>query len=232
MTPVVLAWDNENTLSPYPLTKSFGYDSLLIDANFVQFDSFIPVLKSIQLTDDSITLIINFDFVTKKLVYTISELVTPGATKTIKHNDRYLGTLVFGTGIGKFINSNGNQTLLTVNIPFLAHTVRSIPSKAGVFTLDDKYGNLTFLSDNYISYDVTDNDVTFNAVAYPALSNEPYLKTLNSVGPTNNSVFIKNTDIIKVAGDSSTVTVSLVGTRLESLTKANAILVTTDGGAQ
>lgn len=231
MKPVVLAWNNETTLTPFPLTKSFSYDSFLIDANFIQFDGFVPVLKSIQLVDGSIQLTIVFDRTVKILSYLVSELITPGSSKVIRHNNRYLGSLTFGTGVGKLIGSVGNQTLIPLNIPFLASIVKSIPSKAGVYSIDNKYGDLDFTSDAYISYAVDGNEIEFNAVHYPALSTEPFLKTLNSVGPTNNSVFIKNTDIIKIGGDNSTINISLVGTSLSSLTKANAIIVTTDGGA-
>ena len=224
-----LSWTTETSLSPYPLSKSFGYDSFLIDANFVQFDGFVPILKTIKVADASLEITIKFDLVEKKLSYLKTDITTIGSLKKIYDNERYLGTLVFGSGVTALIGSLGNQSTVTVNLPFLAHTVKAIPSGAGLYSIDAKYGELSFSSDNYISYDVDDNDIEFNAVAYPPASEELYLKTLNSVGPTNNNVFIKNTDIIKVTGGTSTVTISLVGSTLKGLLHSGSVIVTSDG---
>ncbi len=226
MNPVVLSWTNETALTPYPLVKSFGYDGLFIDANFIQFDGFVPVLNTIKVADDNIEITITFDSGPQVLVYTISSVSVIGTTKYVYDGDRYLGTLVFGNGVGRFLNNKGNQVTLAINIPFLSHTTKSISSTAGVYSIDGKYGNLQFTSDENINYEVDAGDITFNAIALPAVVNTNYLKTLNSVGPLDNSVFIKNTDIVKVTGSTPTVTISLVGSVPGGVTQTNAIIVT------
>lgn len=229
MNPIVLAWQNENNLTPYPLARSFGYDGFLIDANFIQFDGFIPTLSKIKLTDDSIQLTLIIDSGSKVVTYTISSL-TAGAQQLIYDGARYIGLLVFGAGVSKFVDAKGNQSTTNVNIPFLPHLVKSIPSSAGVFAINNLYGALEFTSDAYVNYSIDSNDITFNAIAVPPEINENYLKTLNSVGPLANSVFIKNTDIIKVTGGAAVVTLSLVGNTNNGITQTNSVIVTSDGG--
>jgi hypothetical protein len=227
----VASWLTETTLTPYPLVKSFGYDSFLIDANFIQFDNFVPTLKSITVTDSTLEITIAFDLVTKTITEDISNISTIGSSLAVYDNSRYLGTLVFGSGVQRFVDAVGNNTTLKPNISFLPHIVKSIPSKCGVFALNSLWGELTFASDEYISYLVTANDIVFNAVAYPESAEEPYLKTLNLIGPTNNSVFIKSSDLVKVTGQNSTVTISMVGNKLSDTMKSEAIIVTSDDNA-
>lgn len=230
MTPAVLPWNNENSLTPFPLVASFGYDSFLTDANFIQFDNFVPTLVSIKLSDAYIDLTLNLDDGLKTFSFLSTDISTPGTWRAIALGNRYIGTLVFGAGVAKVLASKGNQTTIPVNKSFLPHLVKSIPTKAGVYSIDSKYGELTLSSDDYISYDVTGNNVTFKAISLPPEVNDNYLKTLNLVGPENNSVFIKNTDIIKVTGGASVVTVSLVGNAPGGMTQTNSIIVTSDGG--
>lgn len=224
----VYSWTSETSLTPHPLTKSFGYDSLLLDANFVQFDNFVPVLKTIKLNDDKLEITIQFDLLLKTITPLITDIDSSGDYVKIYDGSRYLGTLVFGLGVTRFLASVGDQTTLTINTPFLAHLVKSIPSTCGVYSINEEFGPLSFTSDANINYIVSGQDIEFNAIAYPAASADNYLKTLNSVAPTDNSVFIKSTEIIKVRGQSSTVEVSLVGNSLSDLFKANSIIVTSD----
>lgn len=230
MRPVTINWLNETSLTPYPLTKSFGYDGFFVDANFVQFDNFIPILNYIRFFQKQVEVSITFDRLTKIIYLDEDYYETINSSIRITESGRYLGLLKFGSGLKKFVTESGEQRQLNVNTKFLSHLVKSIPSKSGIYTIDNEYGDLSFLSDNYISYDVADTTVTFNAVYYPPIENELYLKTLNLVGPENNNVFIKNTDIIKVYGEASTVVLSLVGTNPKGLTKPSAIIVTSDGG--
>jgi hypothetical protein len=230
MKPAILNWLNETSLTPYPLVKSFGYDGFFIDAHFIQFDNFVPLLNYIRFFNSNVEISITFDTFTKVLLLSSEDYDTLNFVLRITEAGRYIGLLKFGQGLKKFVNEAGEQKKININTKFLSCLVRSIPSKAGVFTIDNNYGELSFLNDDYIYYEVDDKTVTFNAVYYPPIEDELYLKTLNSVGPTNNSVFIKNTDIIKVSSEPSTVILSLVGTNLKGLTKPSAIIVTNDGG--
>jgi len=231
----VPSWLTETSLTPYPLTKSFGYDSFLMDAQFVQFDGFVPTLVSIYVQEGNVTFKIQFDLSLLSFTTALSDIAAVGSVLRLTDGDRYLGKLVFGYGVPRIINEVGDNTTFTLNTPFLANTVRSIPSKCGVFAINSVYGDIAITSDSYINYEIENisdtHNITFNAIAFPAQSTEPYLKTLNSVGPTHNSVFIKNTPIIKVAAQNSVVTISMVGTNPSELTKPNAIIVTSDDNA-
>lgn len=226
----VPSWLTETSLTPYPLTKSFGYDALFTDAEFIQFDNFVPTLKSIVIQDSTITFTITFDLYTRSFSSPVDDISTIGSTLRLAVSDRYLGKLVFGSGLALLVASIGNDKTLTTNIKFLPHVVKSIPSNCGIFAINDQYGDLTFDHDTHISYetgvDPDLHEITFNAIAYAISPNTPYLKTLNSVGPTNNSVFIKSTDLLKVSGQASTVEISLVGSIL-----SNSIIVTSDDNA-
>ena len=226
MNTNISSWLTEHTLTPYPLTKSFGYDGFIIDANFIQFDNFIPVLQTISLNSTNIFITIIFDKVTKILDCAISSINTVGSELRIYDGARYLGLLVFGSGVQRFVDSNTDNITLDLNLGFLPHTVKSIPSNCGVFALNNQFGALGFTSDDNINYDVAGNDITFNAIYVPPSPDTPYLKTLNIVGPTLNSVFIKSTELIKVSGQSSTVEISLIGNTLNT----NPIITTTGDG--
>jgi hypothetical protein len=231
MTQVgVLSWNNENALTPYPLTKSFGYDSFLLDAQFIQFDNFVPTLRSITVSNDDVLIDILFD--TGSIITTIpkDDLGGAGVVKKIYDGERYVAKLVFGIGADTLINEDvPNLTTKRINVPFLASTVRSIPTKAGVFSIADLYGAVELESDEFISYDVEvlDAEVTFNAISGFQYEDELYLKTLNLIGPTNNSVFLKDNQVIKIhpAGTGS-IEISLVGTELGAITKAEEVIVT------
>jgi len=206
----VLSWNNESALSPYPLVNSFGYDDLLIDANFIQFDGFVPVLKSISAANNIIEFIIQFDNLIKTITVNKLDLLGVAYPITIKEGTRYLGKIVLGPNAVYLYDELANRTL-TLNIKFLAFLVKSIPSNAGVYKLQSNFGELALTSDENIWYNVGGNDVEFNAVSFGALSSEPYLKSLNTVLPTANSVFIQDSETIKITPGTNTFTVSLRG---------------------
>lgn len=207
----ILNWSNEASLTPYPLIKSFGLDDLLLDANFIQFDNFIPIFKKITSDVLGVTITIQFDLSLEEIFIPVADVLETGTIKKVYSNNRYLGRLVFGKSLSLF--TTDIKKTITTNIPFLSHLVKSIPSRSGVYSIDSLYGDLVFLSDNNIYYEVAGAVITFNAAHVDTLSNTPYLKTINSVGPTANSVFIIDSDIIKVSVTGlSTIRVSLVGT--------------------
>lgn len=223
----VLPWTNENSLTPYPLTRSFGYDTLLVDANFIQFDGFVPILKSISRDDDSLVFTIQFDLEQVDLTVDIPEML-PGVTVPISSSGRFLGSLTVGTGTSRFVdNALGTQSVIELNIPFISSLVKSIPSTAGVYSIESKYGDLTFEHDSKIWYDVDGQDVTFNAVSGLDYDGELYLKTLNSVSPIDHGVRMEDNQVIKIRSTApSVIEISLVGTELSTATKPDAIIVT------
>lgn len=206
----VLSWNNESNLSPYPLVNSFGYDDLIVDANFVQFDNFIPILQTVSAANNLFEFIIKFDNLTKTIVVNKLDLLGSPYTIIIKEGTRYLGKLILGANAVNLYDTLANRTL-TINTKFLSFLVKSIPSKAGVYKLQSNFGELAITSDNYIWYNLNGNNVEFNAVAFGQFSDDPYLKSVNSVLPTNNSVYIQDSDTVKITPSNNTFTVSLRG---------------------
>jgi hypothetical protein len=206
----VLSWNNESGLSPYPLVKSFGYDDLIIDANFIQFDNYVPILQTIIASDDIFQFTIKFDNLIKTIIVNKLDLLGTPHTVLIKESTRYLGKIVLGTNAANLYDELANRTL-TLNIAFLSFLVKSIPSTAGVYKLQSNFGELAITSDDYIWYNQTNNNVEFNAVAYDQHTNDTYLKSVNSVLPIDNSLYIQDSETIKITPGNSTFTVSLRG---------------------
>lgn len=226
MSAVVLPWKSETAITPYPLESSFGYDGLIVDAHFIQFDNFIPTLNYFKVVDRFLFVSITFDTGPLELEYSYGQL-TENYNAEFSIGGRYLGFITFGKTITRLTQILGDNTQLKINKKFLPHLVKSIPSKCGVFSLNDKYGDLIVDSDRNIWFDVDDNEVTFNAVYYPLVETENYLKTLNTISPVDNNVFIKNTNLIKLSAEPASVIISLIGT---GLTKENSVIISSDGG--
>lgn len=227
MTINVPSWFTEHSLTPFPLVKSFGFDSFIIDASFTQFDNFVPTLESILLSDDQVILSILFDIGSISVSIPITDLENSLHSEKIHYESRYLGVISFGAaGVQKLLENLGNGVPKIINTKFHSCTVRSIPSKCGVFGLNGLYGPIDITSDATIEYIVSGNDIEFNAYKIPDASSEPYLKTLNLVAPLDNSVFIESNDIIKVIGEGATVTISMIGNDLRN--KPESIIVTSD----
>lgn len=224
----VLSWTNETSLTPYPLAKSFGYDNFLVDANFVQFDNFIPVLKGIQLVNGYLNITILFDLGAVTTSVAVADAQQYRFTQKIFSADRYMGKLIFGPDTNLLVDSNiANLTTLQLNIPFLSHLVRGIPSKAGVFSVDSKFGALAFTSHSEIWYDTSGNNVTFNAVAGIDYNVTPYLKTLNTITPTHNGVYIEDNQVLKIRSTgTATLEASIVGSELSAINRPISIITT------
>lgn len=213
----VLSWQNESTLSPYPLSKSIVIDNFIIDANFVQFDAFIPVLKSITANNDTFFIEIEFDQLTKIVEVSKNDLVGSPYTVVINEDGRYLGKLVLGPDANTLYEEIASREL-KYNTKFLAFLVKSIPSACGVYKIGNFYGELNFSSVDYISYDVAGLKVTFSAVSLPNETNEIFLKTLNGVHPAQNGVYLQDSETIKIVGSGAgTIQISQVGTSVGNL---------------
>ena len=219
----ILGWRNETGLTPYPFVKSFGMDDVILDANFLQFDGFIPVLKTILVSTEKLIFNILFDSGLKSV-----EVSTFNVPHKIYDNTRYLGVLVFGLGAANLAAQYSDQ-LITVDVPFLAHTIKSIPGSAGVYSIAGKYGTVVVDHDLNIWYDQSGQNITFNSVALPATSNTVVLKTLNTTHPILNSVYIQETELIKITAISQTeVQFSLVGTSVSNLVDSNNSTIPTN----
>lgn len=214
----ILPWWNENALTPYPLTSSFGYNGFLVDASFVQFDNFIPTLNSLTVDDTKIVLTLTIDVGSIDVEVDTSSLATQGYTKKIYDNSRYVGSLVFGINAYSLANNDiANQTLKDINIKFLSVLVKSIPSDAGVYSIQNKFGSVVLdNSDGVITYVLSDNEVTINAISYPPIKTTNFLKTINGVSPQDNNLYLLDNEIIKYkTSGTSELEILLVGSPTE-----------------
>lgn len=213
----VISWQSETSLSPYPLSKSIGFDNLLIDANFVQFDNFAPVLKSVYAANDIITFEILFDKLKKTISIARSSLTGIPYTVVIRDNTRYLGKLVLGPEASSLYDDLASRRF-DLDVKFLSFLVKSIPSKVGVYSIDNLFGGVQFGNDANVFYQITGNNVTFNAVATPTQNPNLYLKTINGVGPSSNNFKIVESSIVKITGNGAgVVQFSLVGSSFANL---------------
>lgn len=213
----ILSWNNESEGTPYPLERTLGVDSLIVDANFVQFDAFQPILLSTTVADDQFTFRIQFDRTIKTI--NISKFLLTGVTytSTIYDGARYLGTLVLGADAVALYDELVNKTFNT-NIKFLANTVKSIPSNAGVYSLNGFTGIVVLETDDFSWYETAGNEITINAVYVPSPTDENFLKTLNLVTPVDNNVHIKDSETVKISMlGPSAIQISLVGTSAANL---------------
>lgn len=219
----VLNWKNENALSNYPLAEALEVQDFLVDAKFVQFDGFVPILNYIKIDYDRIKLTVTFDYGENtaiellKSVYDRAELehsvriYTPDAS-------RCLGMLTFGAGAQTLWQNYGGR-VLTINKAFLADTVRSIPSQDAVYLLDGSYGDVLLTrtqNDSTIFYNTstTANAVVFNAVgghSVPEAAKPIGLRKINLVLPQDNNINLASNDVIKLNSfNSQSLTISLV----------------------
>jgi hypothetical protein len=221
----ILEWQNEQALSSYPMVTSFGYDALFVDANFIQFDNFIPVLKKIYVTSENVVIDILIDTGLLSVTIVNSFFTNPGLVKKIYSNNRYIGKLVFGRYAIELAENIGFS--LTLNNPFLPCLVKSIPSKCGVYTINGLYGNLTFNHDSVVYYGITGNDITVNAVDTGSTSSILFLKSINSILPIANNIYLKDTDTVKITTEGTNIIkISQVGTGVNDLTAPKAIIPT------
>lgn len=219
-----LEWLNEHALTDYPLTGYAGVYDFLLDANFVQFDGFVPILVQGEVKQDSLVLDIQFDRSLVQLTL-LQNSVLPESSVRVYEADtsRYLGCLVFGSGIySLFQNSIG--TVFSWNLPFCASTVIPVNSRNGVYSIDKVSGDLnisTGIDKNhrtiFFGVDVPNKTVIWNAVGLDEIKDvNVALKTLNGVRPINNTVIVGGSELIKVTPGSGSLSfgVAAAGTNV------------------
>lgn len=200
----ILEWNNENSVSCYPLSRLFTPADFIVDATFVQFDAFVPILKSVAVSQGVVTITITTD--AGDIVTSIdkpSSSYTPGYIVKLTSNNRHLGFLVFGQGLVSIFNTY-IETTIKANIPFDISTVRGISSKAGVYSIAGYTGDVNIYTGDSkpqqtLFFDISGNNVTWNAGSLATAADAVALMTLNGVTPINNAVFIEDSTLIKLA---------------------------------
>lgn len=194
----VREWLDENSKAEYPLSKNIGITSFIVDAAFQQFDGFVPVLKSVKVTDSTMELTIKFDLLEKVITIIASDYVY-GLTKKIYAGTRYLGSIAFGDGFLTMMSSFTNTTKV-FNVAFASNVVAAIPTTAGVYSIQNLSGDVVIegAAVKHIFFGVTGNDVIWNAVGLPDPLDFQPIKTLNGISPINNSVSLADSEVIKI----------------------------------
>ena len=140
----VLSWQNENSLASYPLVYPLDYEGFIVDASFIQFDYFVPILKSIFISPGEIAVTVLFDRGEVTEIYSTSKYnLGVRELRFFENNERYLGCLTLGERTDYMWENFSGQNLVK-NIPFMPSVVRSIPSKDAVYALDNAYGDIFF----------------------------------------------------------------------------------------
>jgi hypothetical protein len=204
----VLEWQDENSLTSYPLTEELEVQGIFVSANFIQFDNFIPVLNELFVDSESLKLKITFDFgqhtalsFTKQRynmgeAYRYLRIYTPDKS-------RYLGVLSFGRGAHTLWSEHVGRKF-EYSLPFDACTVRSVSSDSGVYLLDGSYGAINMgrtSNDSTIFYNMSSSSktVTFNAVTGHSVeaADTIGLRKINLVSPVKNNINLAANDVIK-----------------------------------
>lgn len=208
----VLSWQNENTLRNHPFTQFVDLAGFIVDASFVQFDGFKPVLNYVQVANSSMELSVQFDYGEHLVTVEKSSLESSSsfplrmhATDRAGDNVRYLGCIVFGASARDVFERFVGQKLILA-ATFCTSLTRSIPSKDAVYSFDSMFGDVSLsrtVSDHCLFYNINSS---YNSLTYNAVSNHRYdpsrrvtaLKQLNLVKPVNNNIFIASNDVVKV----------------------------------
>lgn len=211
----ILEWTNEHSVSSYPLAKAFTPQDFIVDASFVQFDGFVPVLKSITIKQGKATLVIITDAGDVSVVVSRpSSYYFPGYSVELRAGGRYLGQLVFGQGLVTLFSTH-LDAVLKPNIAFLPSVVRGISSRGGLYSLAGYSGDVNVFTGvtpqlRTIFFDQLGNQVTWNAGWLGNQVEQQPLKTLNGVTPIGNALFIEDSDLVKVTPQGDGVLLSVV----------------------
>ena len=211
----ILNWQNENSLSNFPLVSYIEFRDFLVDSSFVQFDNFIPILNTIAVDETNVTLTITFDYgVNSGIVLSKQTFLQNPNSAHIRlytpTNDRYLGVISFGPGTLDLFKTHIGR-ILTLDMQFSPDAVRSIPLQDAVYTFDGIYGDLVLgrgATDDSIFYNISTakNTIVFNAVKYHEItpSNQKQgLRKINLVPPLENNINLSSNEVIRVTPDSS-----------------------------
>ena len=218
-----LDWQNENSLSNYPFTEKQDIQDFIVDASFIQFDNYTPILNSVVVADDRLRISMTFDYGTDETIVFMRSAYNQGEQYRqlriyTPDKDRYLGVLVFGEALADLWQKALGATLKFKG-SFLPELSKSIPSNAAVYSFDGNYGDVTLgraSTDSAIFYNtsLSLNAITCNAVqnhAVPENSVKEGLRKINLVPPLNNNINLVSNDVVKIkAFNGASLTIELV----------------------
>jgi len=180
----IIPWRNETGEFSYPLVYNAILDSnVLVDAYWIQFDSFIPTLKTVKVEADAVVFTITTH--DGDSVFTLDWPDSSGKLVMYDVLGRLIGKLIFGDGLQGFYNSNLGSTL-TINTKFVASTVHAVPYDSGVFSFQNATGDVEVETDGNLFFTLESQGVIFDAVGVPTCDQaiNP-LKSVNGVSAPN-----------------------------------------------
>ena len=181
----ILPWRNETGMFNYPLSDgALGVTDFIVDAYFIQFDSFVPTLKSITASADSIDFLIGMDVGDRTF-----SLAWPDSTGKLNLQDpatgRLMGRLFFGAGISEFYDSNLGA-VVPVGSQFASSVVHAIPESCGVFSIEHASGAVVVAGDGNLFFTTTTQGIVFDAVGVPICDTSIHpIKSVNSISAPN-----------------------------------------------
>ena len=187
----------------------------IVDASFVQFDGFIPTLKTVTVKRTQLVLAIQTDAGEVKVTVNKPSTSTfPGGIAVVESGGRYLGQLTFGQGLVNIFVQH-LDAVLKLNIPFVSSVVRGVSSKSGVYSLAGYSGYVDVVTgatpqERALFFGQEGNQVTWNAGWLGTYVDRVPLKSLNKVLPIGNNVFIEDSDLIKITPTGNNLDVSVV----------------------
>lgn len=211
----ILEWTNEHSTTSYPLAKPMSLMDFIVDASFVQFDGFIPILKTVTVKRTQVIITLQTDAGEVKVTVAKPNTSTlPGSSVVVESAGRYLGQLTFGQGLVN-IFVQYLDAVLKLNIPFVSSVVRGVSSKSGVFSLAGYSGDVDVVTgptpqERVLFFGQEDQQVTWNAGWLGTYLDRVPLKSLNKVLPIGNSVFIEDSDLIKITPTGNNLNVSVI----------------------
>lgn len=204
----ILEWSDENSLTSYPLTEELEVQGIIVSANFIQFDNFVPILDEIFVDNASINFKITFDFGQHTALSFYREKYDMGeAYRYLRiytpDKSRYLGVISFGRGALTLWNEHVGRKF-SYTLPFNSSVVRSIDSNSGVYLLDGSYGNLTLGRTEQDSVIFYNSSSLFKSIMLSAVKGHSVessdtigLRKINLVSPVNNNINLAANDVIK-----------------------------------
>lgn len=171
----VLEWRNEQAQAMYPLAKSIPERDLLIDAQLLSFDGFVPSLKQYSVVAGLLKLVLTVD--TGDLTVTVQADAVAGDVVGVV-GERNFGCLVLGAGAERLLRA-GAVAPVVVKAPFNINTVTTISSRSGVYSFAGMNGDVTVTTTDQIQLGFENpNTVRWNSVALP--SKKEVLKLVHS----------------------------------------------------
>lgn len=211
----ILEWTNEHSTTNYPLSKPMSPIDFIVDASFVQFDGFVPVLKTVTVKRTQLILALQTDAGEVKVtINKPSSSTFPGGSAVVMGGGRYLGELTFGQGLVNIFVQH-LDAVLKLNIPFVPSVVRGVSSKSGVYSLAGYSGDVDVVTgatpqERALFFGQAGNQVTWNAGWLGTFIDRVPLKSLNKVLPIGNNVFIEDSDLIKITPSGNNLNVAVV----------------------